>query len=401
MTRSDATPEVDTEVRPESRAPSLGALLSNLNPGAGAPSPARMTSEKKRRKMASPQETVVPMRVVLVVRPGLFADAFAESLLKLGADAEVHRCDPDSIEQCEIAGAALIVIDVDATPGGAALVEASSKRFPGVPMVALAEVLDETSIATMMKAGARAYLPKSYSVAQALGVMQVALNRAAELPAQETSAGRTQRNGAPGRHGSQHANNSHRYGLTDRELEVLTRAGEGLANLQIAKRLGITEGTVKIHLSNCYDKLGVQSRVQAIRIVERLDAFQKIEVTQAEKGLSLRDWLLPHMTDELHTQGDILFRKGDPSRALYYLQKGRVLLPEIGIKMGEGQLFGEIGIFSPQQTRTCSATCETECRLFCLTTDRAKRLYFENPKFAYHVMQLIAQRLSEDKNRAH
>ncbi len=191
------------------------------------------------------------------------------------------------------------------------------------------------------------------------------------------------------------------YSLTGRELQVLAQVCEGRSNLNIAKRLGITEGTVKIHLSNSYKKLGVENRTQAIRIVERVEQVRDMSMNEAEQGLSLRDWLLPHMSDESHHKGEVLFRKGDPARALYYIQQGKVALPEIGKQMAEGTLFGEIGIFAPEHSRTCSARCETDARLFCLTAERAKRLYFENPQFAYHVMQLIAQHLLDDQSRRH
>lgn len=53
--------------------------------------------------------------------------------------------------------------------------------------------------------------------------------------------------------------------LTAREREVLQLAAEGLANKQIALSLGISEHTVKFHLSSLYTKLGVTSRTEAIR----------------------------------------------------------------------------------------------------------------------------------------
>ena len=53
--------------------------------------------------------------------------------------------------------------------------------------------------------------------------------------------------------------------LTPREREVLQLAAEGLANKQIALSLGISEHTVKFHLSSLYTKLGVTSRTEAIR----------------------------------------------------------------------------------------------------------------------------------------
>jgi DNA-binding NarL/FixJ family response regulator len=54
------------------------------------------------------------------------------------------------------------------------------------------------------------------------------------------------------------------YHLTDRESEVLRLLVEGNSNGQIAETLVIAEGTVKNHLVNIYQKLGVHSRAEAI-----------------------------------------------------------------------------------------------------------------------------------------
>lgn len=51
--------------------------------------------------------------------------------------------------------------------------------------------------------------------------------------------------------------------LTGREQEVLLLVADGLGNKQIARRLGITERTVKAHLTNIYQRLGVSDRTQA------------------------------------------------------------------------------------------------------------------------------------------
>jgi DNA-binding NarL/FixJ family response regulator len=51
--------------------------------------------------------------------------------------------------------------------------------------------------------------------------------------------------------------------LTDREREVLLLVREGLANKQIARRLGIAERTVKAHLTSIFQRLGVSDRTQA------------------------------------------------------------------------------------------------------------------------------------------
>ena len=50
--------------------------------------------------------------------------------------------------------------------------------------------------------------------------------------------------------------------LTSRELEITRMAAEGLRNRAIAERLSISEGTVKMHLHNIYEKLGVGGRLE-------------------------------------------------------------------------------------------------------------------------------------------
>ena len=57
--------------------------------------------------------------------------------------------------------------------------------------------------------------------------------------------------------------------LTPRELEIVRLAAEGLRNREIADRLTITEGTVKIHLHHIYEKLGVTGRPQLILYATR------------------------------------------------------------------------------------------------------------------------------------
>jgi len=53
--------------------------------------------------------------------------------------------------------------------------------------------------------------------------------------------------------------------LTAREMKVLQLMSQGLANKQIALSLGISEHTVKFHLSSLYAKLGISSRTEAVK----------------------------------------------------------------------------------------------------------------------------------------
>lgn len=57
--------------------------------------------------------------------------------------------------------------------------------------------------------------------------------------------------------------------LTEREQEVLQLLASGLSNRNIAERLGISERTVKAHVSNLFDKHGVRNRTELVSQVQR------------------------------------------------------------------------------------------------------------------------------------
>ncbi|UTW07576.1 LuxR C-terminal-related transcriptional regulator [Pseudomonas benzenivorans] len=59
-------------------------------------------------------------------------------------------------------------------------------------------------------------------------------------------------------------------GLTEREDEIVQLAAEGLSNVAIGERLALALGTVKWHLHNIYEKLGVRNRTQAVRRAQEL-----------------------------------------------------------------------------------------------------------------------------------
>jgi len=54
--------------------------------------------------------------------------------------------------------------------------------------------------------------------------------------------------------------------LSERETEVLVLVARGLSNLQVATELSLSEATIKRHLANVYQKIGVRSRSEAVRM---------------------------------------------------------------------------------------------------------------------------------------
>ena len=63
--------------------------------------------------------------------------------------------------------------------------------------------------------------------------------------------------------------------LTERELQVLTAVARGDRNKEIALQLGISERTVKAHLTNIYNKLGVDSRAAAVSVAMQRNLLQE------------------------------------------------------------------------------------------------------------------------------
>jgi DNA-binding NarL/FixJ family response regulator len=60
--------------------------------------------------------------------------------------------------------------------------------------------------------------------------------------------------------------------LTPQQVRVLMMLGEGLLNKQIAFKLGVSEATIKAHVSAILQKLGVDSRTQAVIAINKIGA---------------------------------------------------------------------------------------------------------------------------------
>jgi two-component system, NarL family, response regulator LiaR len=124
---------------------------------------------------------------------------------------------------------------------------------PGVRVLILTSFADDAQIFAAMAAGASGYLLKDIDPqALADAIRDVHAGRPALHP---SVAARLMRQGSP-------AHSTH-DDLTARERDVLRLMVEGLANKQIAQRLGIGEKTIKTHVSRVLAKLGVADRTQA------------------------------------------------------------------------------------------------------------------------------------------
>jgi DNA-binding NarL/FixJ family response regulator len=133
---------------------------------------------------------------------------------------------------------------------------------PDVHVVVLTSFSDNRRIVEALRAGASGYLLKHASADELLSGIRAAAAGDAPL---DPKAARVMLD-------SQRAGSSNRADLTARELEVLQLIAAGDANKQIARKLGITERTVKSHLTNIFAAIDVTSRTQAaLWAAEHLD----------------------------------------------------------------------------------------------------------------------------------
>ena len=66
------------------------------------------------------------------------------------------------------------------------------------------------------------------------------------------------------------------WALTPQQIRVLMMLSQGLLNKQIAYELGVSEATVKAHVSAIFQKLGVESRTQAVILATKIEAAQEL-----------------------------------------------------------------------------------------------------------------------------
>jgi DNA-binding NarL/FixJ family response regulator len=136
--------------------------------------------------------------------------------------------------------------------GGVEATRRIGEQAPGVQVVVLTSFMDRERIEDALNAGAIGYLLKDAEPDEVIRGIHAAARGESPLDPRAARAMLSARRTA----GPLDA-------LTDREREVLVLVAEGLPNKQIARRLEITEKTVKAHLTNVFRTIGVDDRMQA------------------------------------------------------------------------------------------------------------------------------------------
>ena len=155
----------------------------------------------------------------------------------------------------------LILIDVGANEAeGRQGLHDVMAAFPDTPCVALALADDHLAMKDMLALGVRGFVTHAHSPDAMLWAIRLVLAGGIYIPPAH---------GTPTQVHS--ACVSHVLSmLTGRQVDVLRLLSEGKPNKLIARELGISEGTVKIHLAAIFRALGVHSRLEAVVAARRL-----------------------------------------------------------------------------------------------------------------------------------
>jgi DNA-binding NarL/FixJ family response regulator len=135
--------------------------------------------------------------------------------------------------------------------GGVEATRTILEEFPGARILALTTYQGDGDIRRALEAGARGYLLKDMLLTEVIVAVR-AIHRG-ELVIPDAVAVRL-------------AEGSPASELTERELEVLMLVARGLANKEIARSIGRSDETAKIHLKNIFAKLGVSDRTEAVTV---------------------------------------------------------------------------------------------------------------------------------------
>jgi DNA-binding NarL/FixJ family response regulator len=217
-----------------------------------------------------PVQTVAMLKLLVIEDHALVREGLVQTLMQLEAEVAVREA-ADCESGCAVLAEAddfdLVMLDL-ALPGidGLTCLNLLRQRYPALPVVIVSAYDDAHTVNRALRAGAAGFVPKAYSGENLLNALRSVLEGViyvphASLPNQGSPILATPSSGK----GVSPAE----VGLTDRQADVLALMVKGQSNREIADLLGLSEGTVKIHITAIFKALGVSSRTQALVAVTK------------------------------------------------------------------------------------------------------------------------------------
>jgi DNA-binding NarL/FixJ family response regulator len=214
----------------------------------------------------------------------LFRDALERAVSAALPSAVVHSADSvlalqELVEDRPDADLLLLDLHMPGAHGYSALVHLRGSH-PGLPIIVVS-ALEGASVARRALAhGASAYIPKSAPVEEIGAAIRAVLDGDVWLPA-------SLQTGHAALLKPDEVDVATRISqLTPQQFRVLTMLADGLLNKQIAYELGVTEATVKAHMTAIMRKLGVHNRTQVALAAQQLaldpDALPRLPEAEAE-----------------------------------------------------------------------------------------------------------------------
>ena len=133
------------------------------------------------------------------------------------------------------------------------------------------------------------------------------------------------------------------------------------------------------------------------RLWQLLQLTRQIEEISGSQ-LSM-EWLKPFSRRRTVHAGETLFRRGDAAAEVLFVLSGRFRAMEADVALGQGEVIGELGLITREHKRTQTVVCEEAGSLLSVTYDEVRQMYYQNPKFGFFFLELVAERLMRDAKR--